>query len=100
MNLEKIKRAFSTRNFRYTKHGLEQRIKRHIAAPEINEAIQKGEIIENYPDDKYGPSCLILGFTNNNIPLHVQIAFQPIISIVTVYKPDPKEWIDYKIRRR
>jgi hypothetical protein len=25
-------------------------------------------VIEDYPDDKYGPSCLILGFTRSNRP--------------------------------
>jgi hypothetical protein len=31
---------------------------------EIEDAIgSRAEIIEDYPDDKYGPSCLILGFT-------------------------------------
>jgi len=33
-------------------------------------------------------------------PLHVQIALLPIISIVTVYKPDPEQWIDNRIRRK
>jgi Domain of unknown function (DUF4258) len=32
---------------------------------EIREAIEIGEIIEDYPEDKYAPSCLILGFTKS-----------------------------------
>jgi hypothetical protein len=36
-----------------------------ISVQEIREAIAVGEVIEDYPNDKYGPSCLILGFTGN-----------------------------------
>jgi hypothetical protein len=32
----------------------------------------RSEVIEDYPEDKYGPSCLILGFTVYGRPLHVQ----------------------------
>ena len=27
--------------------------------------------IEDYPNDKYDPSCLILGFTRSRRPLHI-----------------------------
>ena len=39
-------------------------------------------------------------FTKKRFRLHIQIGLLPIISIVTVYEPDPKEWIDNKIRRK
>jgi len=100
VDVEKIRQAFIQKQFRYTKHGLEQRIKRHISAEEIEQAILTGQIIEDYPSDKYGPSCLIYGRTKENKPLHIQIAFEPIISIVTVYEPNPEEWIDFIKRRR
>ncbi|HJW87308.1 MAG TPA: DUF4258 domain-containing protein [Candidatus Brocadiaceae bacterium] len=100
MNLANIRKAFIENNFRYTKHGAEQRINRHITGEEIKQAILNGEIVENYPIDKYGPSCLVYGKTNMGRPLHVQIALLPIISIVTVYEPDPKQWIDNRIRRK
>ncbi|MEG4054235.1 MULTISPECIES: DUF4258 domain-containing protein [unclassified Microcoleus] len=34
-----------------------------------------GEVIEEYPDDKYSPSCLIFGLTIANRPLHVQCSY-------------------------
>jgi len=59
-----------------------------------------GEVIEEYPDDKYGPSCLIFGFTLSNRPLHVQCSYpsHPLVKIITLYEPDPKIWIDFKLR--
>ena len=100
MNIIEIQKAFIEKRFRYTKHGAEQRINRRITAKEIEQTILKGEIIENYPSDKYGPSVLIYGKTGKGKALHIQIAFMPIISIVTVYEPGQTEWIDGKIRRK
>ncbi|MCF6335624.1 MAG: DUF4258 domain-containing protein [Spirochaetales bacterium] len=59
-----------------------------------------GEIIEHYPNDKYGPSCLILGFTKSNRPLHIQSTYPELqlIKIITLYEPDTKQWIDFKER--
>lgn len=99
MEIIEIRQAFTEKRFRYTKHGLEQRINRHIRSEEIEQAILNGEIIENYPSDKYGPSCLVYGKTKEDRPLHIQIAFSPMISIVTVYEPDTNEWIDNRSRR-
>lgn len=100
MRIADVRKAFDEKKFRYTKHGAEQRINRHITGEEIEHAIQNGEIIEDYPSDKYGPSCLVYGKTKMGRPIHVQIALLPIISIVTVYEPDPENWIDNRIRRK
>jgi hypothetical protein len=59
----------------------------------------KGEIIEEYPDDKYSPSCLIYGQTNKGKNLHVQISLPPAVVVITTYEPDPEEWVNGKIRR-
>ncbi|MBC7817642.1 MAG: DUF4258 domain-containing protein [Planctomycetaceae bacterium] len=60
-----------------------------------------GEVIEDYPNDKYGPSCLVLGFTTAGRPIHIQCSHpsRPMIKIITVYQPDPDEWDDFKHRR-
>ena len=99
MELDEIRRAFTEKRFRFTIHGIEQRINKNISSQEIEQAILNGEIIEDYPSDKYGPSCLVYGKTEQGRPLHIQVAFFPMISVVTVYEPDSAKWIDNKIRR-
>ncbi|MDR4509014.1 MAG: DUF4258 domain-containing protein [Candidatus Brocadiaceae bacterium] len=81
MRIVDVRKAFAEKKFRYTKHGAEQRINRQIKGEEIEHAIQNGEIIEEYPSDKYGPSCLVYGETKLGRPIHIQIALLPIISI-------------------
>ena len=85
--------------YRVSDHAVKQMIKRAIARLEIEEVTINGEIIEEYPDDKYSPSCLIYGKTNNGRELHVQLSLPPLVVVITAYDPDPKEWIDCKIRR-
>ncbi|HJW84249.1 MAG TPA: DUF4258 domain-containing protein, partial [Anaerolineae bacterium] len=58
-------------------------------------------VIEDYPDDKYSPSCLVLGFTGTGRPLHLQVSYieSDLVRIITVYEPDESEWIDFVKRR-
>ena len=67
--------------FEFTKHAVDRTLLRHIRVSEIREAIASGEIIEDYPNDKYGPSCLILGITSTGRPLHLQVGYLSLIHI-------------------
>jgi hypothetical protein len=49
--------------FEFTQHALKRVVERNIANAEIREADAHAVIIEDYPSDKYGPSCLLLGMT-------------------------------------
>jgi hypothetical protein len=99
--IARIQAKFAREAFEFSLHATDQTILRGISVNEIREAIQTGEIIEDYPDDKYGPSCLILGFTDAGRALHIQCSYprRPLIKIVTVYEPAQSEWINYRERR-
>jgi hypothetical protein len=56
-------------------------------------------LLKEYPEDKYSPSCLIYGKTEDERNLHVQISLPPAVVVITTYEPDPREWINHKIRR-
>jgi Domain of unknown function (DUF4258) len=99
--IEEIRKKIAQNQFEFTQHAVDQSILRHISVQELHEAIEHGEIIEDYPHDKYSPSCLILGFTQAGRPLHIQCSYpsRPLVKIITLYQPDPKLWIDLKVRR-
>ncbi|MBI4902765.1 MAG: DUF4258 domain-containing protein [Acidobacteria bacterium] len=82
-------------------HAVDQSILRRITRKETEEAVQSGEVIENYPSDKYGPSCLVLGWTASGRPLHIQCTHpaRARVKIITVYEPSPSDWIGFKARR-
>jgi hypothetical protein len=83
-------------------HAVDQSILKHITRREIEEALATGEVIEDYPTDKYGPSCLVFGVTSTSRPIHVQCTYpdNPKVKIITVYEPDPNKWIGFRVRRR
>ena len=99
--LEEICEKIRNGELEFSQHSTDQSIIRHISVQELREAIEKSEIIEDYPNDKYGPSCLILGFTKSKRPLHFQCSYpsRPLVKIITLYEPDPSRWIDFKTRR-
>ena len=99
--LQEIRAKIQAGSFEFSKHALDQSIIRRIRLEEICEAFASGEIIEDYPEDKYGPSCLILGFTQAKRPLHIQCSYpsRTLIKIITLYEPDDTRWTDFKIRR-
>ncbi len=100
--IDEIRVKVKKRLYEYSKHAVDQSIIRDISLRELEEAIAgRSEVIEDYPDDKYGPSCLILGYTRAGRPLHIQCSYpsRPLIKIITLYEPDPDLWIDFRIRK-
>ena len=99
--IEDIQRKVRADQFEFSKHATDQSIIRHISVGELRQAIDHGKIIEDYPDDKYGPSCLIFGTTLRGRPLHIQCSYpsRALVKIITLYEPDPARWIDYRTRR-
>ncbi|MBI4551309.1 MAG: DUF4258 domain-containing protein [Candidatus Latescibacteria bacterium] len=99
--INQLREKIKQNQFEFSQHAVDQSILRHISVQDLRTAIEHGEIIEDYPHDKYGPSCLILGFTRRKRPLHIQCSYpsRPIVKIITLYEPDPERWIDFKVRR-
>ena len=102
IELSKIVAKIKCGEYEFSKHAVDQSIVRDISVSEMEQAIlENALIIENYPNDKYGPSCLILGYTQNGRPLHIQCSYpsRPLIKIITLYQPDSGLWIDDRIRK-
>jgi hypothetical protein len=99
--IEEIRKKIEADQFEFSKHAVDQSIIRRITVQETREVFSDAEVIEDYPEDKYGPSCLILGRTRAGRPLHIQCSYpsRPLIKIITIYEPDPSLWIDLRIRR-
>ena len=72
-----------------------------IATTEVEVVIRTGEIIEDYPEDVRGHSCLMLGFGQDDRAIHVVCAPKDeYLAIITAYLPDPDQWtLDFRGRR-
>jgi len=99
--LQETQSAFRQRQHRFTAHGLREATADTIAIEDIRSAIisEEAEIVEDYPDDPRGPSCLILAWTPSGRPLHLVVSYPPDVAVITVYEPDPEAWADFRARR-
>jgi len=99
--INEIRERFERDEFEFSRHAVDQTLRRDIGVAEIRQAAGRAEIIEDYPDDKYGPSCLLLGYTDTNRPIHIHCSYpdRSLIKLITVYEPDPNLWTDFKTRK-
>jgi hypothetical protein len=61
--LEQIRSQLARGEFEFNRHAFKRAVERNLSDLEIREAGAAAELIENYPEDKYSPSGLLLGFT-------------------------------------
>ena len=83
-------------------HALHQMLRpdRMIRRVEVREVVADGEVVEDYPEDVRGHSCLLLGYGTDARPIHVVCApKEDYLAIITAYLPDEMEWSD-DLRRR
>jgi len=103
MDIEGIRSRIRTGVYTISFTHTEKLRERMIESADLEEAVFNGSIIEPYPDDPRGPSCLILGFSRSGKPLHIVCGNleEEELLIVTAYEPDPEEWEkDWKTRKR
>lgn len=89
--------------YRITEHADEESYNDGLSHAEVLKALFSGEIIEQYPDDKPYPSCLVFGKNKNEEPIHSVWAYNEASDaavLITVYRPDAEKWIEWKVRRR
>jgi DNA-binding Lrp family transcriptional regulator len=93
-SIEEIREMLSSGSYSLSRHALRRMIERNISDGVIRQIGATVEIIEDYPDDKYSPSCLLVGFATGKSPLHLQVsrAHNPTVRIITVYVPSLDAW--------
>ena len=98
--LAQVRFHLNAGEFDLSEHAFRRAVERNISEREIREAGAGATVVEEYPEDKYGPTWLVLGFSEAGRPLHIQIsvADSPQLRIVTLYEPSIAEWQDYRRR--
>lgn len=103
MKIESILEAINSNKLRVTDHADEEMFADKLILKDVLQSVGIGEIIEDYPNDKPFPSCLVYGKNELNQPIHSVWGFNPKNSwavLITVYRPNPKKWIDWKKRKK
>lgn len=96
-------REVATKRILFLPHALGQMNApdRMISTREVRAVIFQGEVIEDYPEDARGHSCLVLGRGDRGRPIHVVCAPKSdYLAIITAYLPSPEQWEpDWRTRR-
>lgn len=103
MNIEDIRRRILSGHYLISFTHTEKLRRRKISLTTIEDAIRTGTIIEAYPNDPRGPSCLMHGLTEEGRPLHVVCGRidREEIFIITAYEPNLEEWEpDWRTRKK
>ena len=99
----KLVREAAKKEILFLPHAVRQmsRLDRMISPTEVRQVIKRGELIEDYPEDVRGHSCLILGHGDNNRPIHVVCSpKEDYLAVITAYLPNPQQWVDNLRKRR
>lgn len=71
-----------------------------ISTADVREVVEEGEIIEDYPEDTRGYSCLMLGRGKDGRPIHIVCAPKDeYLAVITAYIPNENQWSkDFRAR--
>jgi hypothetical protein len=90
-------RVAADKQLLFLSHAVRQmsRPDRMITTREVHDVVATGIVIEDYPNDPRGPSCLILGRGEEGRPIHVVCSPKSeFLAIITAYVPHRDEWSD------
>lgn len=96
-----LQEAIWAERVRITDHADEEAQADRLSFEAIYFSVEHGEIIERYPEGRPYPSCLVFGRTFAGDPVHSVWAYNDRNEwavLITVYRPDPEQWIDWKKR--
>lgn len=100
LNIDWIRERVRRKEYLITWHADQERRDDDLDIADMEEALLTGLIIEDYPEDKRGHSCLLYG-RSANCDVHVvcgrNASGWPVL--ITVYVPGPPKWITSTKRR-
>jgi hypothetical protein len=102
LTLDFIHDEVYAQHFEISLHADDERMADGLTLAEVEEVLLRCRIIEHYPADPRGESCLVAGLTEAGIPVHVVCGRNPAgrLVLVTVYIPAMPKWKDWFTRNR
>ncbi|MCJ7435101.1 MAG: DUF4258 domain-containing protein [Anaerolineales bacterium] len=96
-----IRAEIDNQSYQISMHADDERLADGLTIAELEMALLDYEIIESYPEDPRGESCLILGFVDEK-PVHVVCGRNRAghLVLITVYIPTMPKWKDPYTRKR
>jgi hypothetical protein len=103
MTIVEVSRSAAKKKLLFLPHAIRQmsRPERMITPQEVERVVMTGELVEDYPQDSRGHSCLLLGLGDGDRAIHVVCSpKEDYLAVITAYLPDTTQWSpDYRRRR-
>ena len=100
--VERVRHAAGKRML-FLPHAVRQmaRPDRMIEPDEVHMVVERGDLIEDYPGDVRGHSCLLCGRGKGGRNIHVVCSPKDdFLAIITAYLPAESQWSDDRRTRR
>jgi hypothetical protein len=97
-----IRAEIERQSYEISLHADEERLADILTVSDLEFALSDCAIIEQYPDDPRGESCLVTGLTPEEKSVHVVCGKNPAghLILITVYIPTMPKWRDPYTRNR
>src|SRR5258706_15714890 len=100
MDSDWVRRKARMQEYDLSSHAHRERQEEQITVREIEQILLKGAIIERYPNDLRGQSCLVAGSVARK-SLHVVCGTRgERLLVITVYRPKLPVWINTTTRAK
>ena len=96
-------REAAAKKLLFLPHAIRQMNKpdRMITTAEVRAVVLQADVIEDYPEDVRGHSCLLSGKTSQGRIVHVVCSpKEDYLAVITAYIPDATEWDESRRQRR
>jgi hypothetical protein len=97
MDIARVKALIRQRRYKTSHHAELEREIDSLTIDDIKAAILDGKLLEDYPDDPRGHSCLMVGTAEDGRSLHIVLTILSQIDevlIITVYIPSLPKWLN------
>ncbi|MEW6363297.1 MAG: DUF4258 domain-containing protein [Acidobacteriota bacterium] len=89
----RLRQQAETDRLRVTVHAHQEMVEEDISLEDVRDVLLDPVLIENYPEHKRGPCCLVGQRTARGRYVHVVCTTSlDIAIIITVYEPRPPKW--------
>jgi hypothetical protein len=99
LTIEFIRKSVAAGEYELSLHADEERLDEVLTVVDLEEALRAAELLEDYPEDPRGHSCLVLGYAKGR-PLHAVCGLtkQGKLILITVCRPTMPKWKDERTR--
>ena len=90
----RLRRQAGADLLRITVHAHQEMVDEDVSMDEVRDVLLRATVVENYPEHKRGPCCLVCAQSSRGRYVHVVCTTAlELAIIITVYEPKSPKWV-------